>query len=169
MMDVQLILVDGAIFSLIGAVYLVGMLMIDNRMFLNEGDYPDDVLAAVPPRTPEETKKAWWLGLPYFAWSFGFPLYSGFRFVQGAGAGVRFGAVVVHIFLVLMSFWLLDLVVLDGIMFCWITPKFVVIPGTEGFAGYKDFGMHLRGHFYKGLPMLMATSIALAGIVWLII
>lgn len=168
MLNVQLILMDGAIYSVIGAVYLVGMLMIDNRMFLNKGDYPDDVLAAVPPRTPEETRKAWWLGLPWFTWSFGFPLYSGIRFVQGTGAGVQFWTVGVHIFLVMMSFWLVDLVVLDGIMFCWITPKFVVIPGTEGFAGYKDFGMHLRGHFYKGLPMLAVVSLALAGIVLLI-
>lgn len=168
MLDLQQILVDGAIFSAFGAVYLVGMLMIDNRMFLNKGDYPDDVLAAVPPRTREETKKAWFFGIPYFGWSFGFPLYSGFRFVQGGGAGIRFWEISLHIFLVMVSFWLVDLLLLDGILFCWITPKFVVIPGTEGFTGYKDFSMHLRGHFYKGIPMLAVTSIVLAGIVWLI-
>ncbi len=168
MLDIRQILIDGGIFSVVGAIYLVGMLMLDNRMFLNKGDYPDDVLAAVPARTPEETRKAWWVGLPWFAWSFGFPLYSGIQFAGHGGDAVQYWEIGLHIFLVMMCFWLVDLVVLDGILFCWITPSFVVIPGTEGFPGYKDFGMHLRGHFYKGIPMLLVTSILLAGVAWLV-
>jgi hypothetical protein len=30
-------------------------------------------------------------------------------------------------------------------MFCTITPKFLVIPGTDGMAAYKDYGYHFRG------------------------
>lgn len=166
MLDFSRILVDGLIFSVVGALYLVGMLMIDNRMFLNKGDYPDDVLAAVPPRTPAETRKAAVLGIPWFVWSFAFPLYSGYQFAYHAAGEAALWKIGVHIFLVLMSFWLVDLVVLDGIMFCWITPSFVVIPGTEGFPGYKDYSMHLRGHFLKGIPILLVTSGALAVLVW---
>lgn len=169
MLDFPKILWDGLIFSVVGSLYLVGMLLIDNRMFLNKGDYPDDVLAAVPPRTPEETRKAGILGAPWGLWIAAFPVYSAFQFVRQADGAVPYWLIGVHIFLVLMSFWLVDLVVLDGIMFCWITPRFVVIPGTEGFPGYKDYGMHLRGHFFKGIPYLLVTSLALAGLVWLIV
>jgi hypothetical protein len=65
-MDMQKILIDGTIYAVVGSVYLVVLLLIDNRMFLNKGDYPDDVLAATPPRTVEETRKALLLSLPFF-------------------------------------------------------------------------------------------------------
>ena len=55
MIDWQKILIDSLIYTIPGSIYLVILLMIDARMFLNKGDYPDDVLAAVPPRTPWAT------------------------------------------------------------------------------------------------------------------
>ena len=66
MNDWTQILQDGLVYSIVGSVYLVLLLVIDNRMFLNKGDYPDDVLAAVPPRTENETRKAKLLGIPWF-------------------------------------------------------------------------------------------------------
>jgi len=36
-------------------------------------------------------------------------------------------------------------VVLDWLIFVTIQPDFVVIPGTEGLAGYKDYGFHFLG------------------------
>lgn len=167
MLDWQKILVDSLIYTIPGSIYLVILLMVDARMFLNKGDYPDDVLAAVPPRTPEETRKAAILSIPWLLWSFLFPGYSAYTFAQAAP--VSFGVLYLHTFLVFMSFWLVDLVVLDGLMFCWITPSFVVIPGTEGFAGYKDFNMHLRGHFTKGIPYLLIAGLVVAGIVWVLL
>ena len=167
-MDWHKLLFDSLLYTIPGSVYLVLLLMIDNRMFLNKGDYPDDVLAAVPPRTREETRKAAILSIPWFLWSFAFPGYSAYTFAQAAGS-VSFGVIFLHTFLVFMAFWLVDLVVLDGLLFCLITPSFVVIPGTEGFAGYKDYGMHLRGHFTKGILYLAVSGLIVAGLVWLLL
>lgn len=168
MIDWMKLLQDGVIYSVVGSVYLVLMLVIDNRMFLNPGDYPEDVLAAVPPRTQQETRKAILLSIPWFAWAFAFPFFSTFHFAAQAKALPGFWELFVHSFLIFFSFWLVDLVILDGIMFCLITPSFVVIPGTEGFPGYKDFRMHLRGHFGKGLVYIAASGAVIAAIVWLI-
>jgi hypothetical protein len=168
MFDWHKILVDGLIYSVIGSAYLVLMLAIDNRMFLNPGDYPEDVLAAVPPRTKKETRKAMLLGIPWFIWAFAFPLYSTLGFAEQASPLPGFITLFAHAFLIFFSFWLVDLVILDGLMFCLITPSFVVIPGTEGFPGYKDFRMHLRGHFGKGLAYLAVSGAIVAAIVWLI-
>jgi hypothetical protein len=168
MLNWPMILTHGAIYSVAGSVYLVILLMIDNRMFLTKGDYPDDVLAAVPPRTKAETRKAAILSAPWFLWSLAVPVYSAFQFVAQAGTSPPFWAVSLHAFLIFFSFWLVDLVVLDMIMFAGITPKFVVIPGTEGFAGYKDIGMHLRGHFKTGLPLLIVLGLVVGGIVRLV-
>lgn len=169
MLDIQKILIDGTIYAVVGSVYLAVLLLIDNRMFLNKGDYPDDVLAAVPPRTEEETRKAFLLSLPFIAWSFGYPFYSTLTYARQAAGSVLFGELFLHAFLIFFAFWLVDLILLDGIIFCWITPSFVVIPGTEGFAGYKDFGMHLRGHFGKGLIILAGSGALVAGAVWLLV
>ena len=168
MLNWTMILTHSAIYSIVGSIYLVVLLMIDNRMFLTKGDYPDDVLAAVPPRTKEETRKATILSVPWFLWSLAVPGYSAFRFAAQAEAMPPYWAVSLHAFLIFFSFWLVDLVVLDIIMFAGITPKFVVIPGTEGFPGYKDIGMHLRGHFKTGLPLLIVLGLVAGGIVWLV-
>ena len=168
MLDWNIILVDSLIYTIPGSIYLLLMLMVDARMFLNKGDYPDDVLAAVPPRTAKETRKATILGTPWFLWSFIFPGYSAYTFAQDAGP-LPYWTVFVHTFLIFLSFWLVDLVILDGLIFCLITPSFVVIPGTEGFAGYKDFSMHLNGHFRKGIPYLMLAGLAVSGMVWLLL
>ena len=164
-----MILTHGAIYSLVGSIYLVILLMIDSRMFLTKGDYPDDVLAAVPPRTKEETRKATILSAPWFLWSIAVPVWSAFRYIAQADGTPPFWAVSLHAFLIFFSFWLVDLVVLDIIMFAGITPKFVVIPGTEGFPGYKDIGMHLRGHFKTGLPLLIVLGLVVGGIAWLFV
>jgi hypothetical protein len=166
MLDWNKILLDGLIFSVVGSIYLVLLLLYNPRLLMSEGDYPDDVLAAAPPRTKEETRLATILSTPWFLWSLGYPLYSTVGYLQQAGAGVNFGWAFAHAFLILFAFWLVDLVVLDWLMFCTITPKFLVIPGTEGFQGYKDFGMHLRGHFGKGLVILAVSGLAIAGAAW---
>ncbi len=168
MINWHMILVDGLIYALVGSAYLVILLAIDARMFLNKGDYPDDVLAAVPPRTPEETRKGTLYSIPFFLWSFAYPVFSTYNFTQQAAQAVPFWALFVHAFLIFMSFWLFDLVVLDWLMFCTITPKFIVIPGTEGFAGYKDYGMHFRGHLTKGILYLVIAGAFVAGAVALL-
>jgi hypothetical protein len=42
-------------------------------------------------------------------------------------------------FEVVFIFNLVDWLILDWLIFCVITPRFIIIPGTEGMAGYKDF------------------------------
>jgi hypothetical protein len=46
---------------------------------------------------------------------------------------------------VIFLFNLVDWLILDWLIVCTITPKFMVLPGTEGMAGYKNYGIHFRG------------------------
>ena len=59
-------------------------------------------------------------------------------------------------------FFLFDLLVLDILIFCTWTPHFLVIPGTEGMAGYKDWRMHVRAHMTTGLLVLVVAAALLA-------
>lgn len=54
-----------------------------------------------------------------------------------------------------------DLLLLDWLIFCKITPDFIVIPGTEGMETYKDFNFHIKG-FFKGIVICGFFSILLA-------
>ena len=75
-MDFGKILVDGGIISILISFILIGMLWYNPRMFLNKGDYPPDVIAAVPPKTDEERRMGIILGIPFFIVALGVPLYS---------------------------------------------------------------------------------------------
>ena len=69
----------------------------------------------------------------------------------------------IHIFVILSVFNLLDWLVLDWLIVVTIRPKFIVLPGTEGMAGYSDYAFHFRG-FLIGIPITLAGSLFLAGI-----
>jgi hypothetical protein len=59
---------------------------------------------------------------------------------------------------------LVDWLILDWLIFCTITPKFVVIPGTEGMAGYKNYAMHFKG-FLIGTVLSVVIGLVLATLV----
>lgn len=61
-----------------------------------------------------------------------------------------------------------DLLVLDWLVICYITPDLVVIAGTEGNPGYKDYKFHFYG-FLKGLVITFVLGLIISGIVKLIV
>lgn len=168
MLDYGKILLDGGILSLAFTVIAAGGMMYDARLFLNKGDYPDDVLAAVPPKTKEEQRQALILGIPFFLLMVGFPVYSALSFINATGGAVTFWLLARHVFLVLMIMFFWDLVVLDWLIFCTITPSFVVIPGSEGIAGYKDYMFHLKGHTKGFFFYILPFTLVLTVVAWLI-
>jgi len=69
-------------------------------------------------------------------------------------------------FLILMSFNLVDLLVVDWLVICWWTPRFLVFPGTEGHPAYKDYGFHARASL-RGTGLLVLVSATMAAVAWL--
>jgi hypothetical protein len=65
---------------------------------------------------------------------------------------------------VLFLFNLVDWLILDWLIICTITPSFVVLPGTEGMAGYKNYWMHFKG-FLIGTVLSMLVGLIATGIV----
>jgi len=124
-------------------------------------DYPRDVQAAVPPKSAQERRQTVYWAIPLFLLFLGFPLAAALT-AEAAGGDVltialcAFGVgVVINLF---------DLLILDWLMFCTWTPSFVVLPGTEGMAGYKDYGLHFRG-FLTGIVISAALSAISTGVV----
>jgi hypothetical protein len=127
-------------------------------------DYPRDVQAAVPPKTAAQRRQTILWALPLFLVFLGFPVAAALT-AEAAGGDVLTSALCA--FGVGMVINLFDLLILDWLLFCTWTPSFVVLPGTAGMAGYKDYGLHFRG-FLKGLVISAALGAIVAGLVYLV-
>jgi len=60
-------------------------------------------------------------------------------------------------------FNVVDLLLLDWPLVA-IAPRFIVLSGTEGSAGYKDYWFHFRG-FLVGAVLILGVSAAVAAVV----
>jgi len=127
-------------------------------------DYPRDVQAAVHPKTAQERRQTIYWAIPLFLLFLGFPVAAALT-AEATGADVL--SIALCAFGVGVVINLFDLLVLDWLMFCTWTPQFVVLPGTEGMAGYKDYGLHFRG-FLTGIVISAALSTLIAGVVYVI-
>jgi len=163
MVNLTAILRDGAILSAIASVILMASLRINPRSYLQ--DYPPAIQALVPPKTPAERRLALIVGIPFMILLIAVPLLSTLALKR---SGVTaFLPLALHAFGVVWIFNVVDWLVLDWLIFCAITPAFVVIPGSEGHPAYKDYGFHFRG-FLKGSAISAAAGLLIGGIVALV-
>ncbi|MFH2040566.1 MAG: nitroreductase [Chloroflexota bacterium] len=149
-------LIDGLLLSVISSFILILSLNINPRTFLQ--DYPKDIQSKVPPKTPNEKRLSLLLGIPFLLALIIIPFISTLRLKLQLGANSSFMALFLNAFGVTFTFNLVDWLLLDWLMFCTITPKFVVIPGTEGLPGYKDYAFHFRGFI---IGTFLSTAFAL--------
>jgi hypothetical protein len=156
-------LIGGAILSLLASAYLLGMLLINPRLLLQ--DYPQDIRAAVPPKTVQERRLSLLLGLPFLLLLVAFPLSSSLTLKSEMGSDVTFGLLLLNSFGILFFFNLVDWLILDWLIFCTITPHFLVIPGTEGMAAYKNLVVHFRG-FLIGTAFSAVGGLLISLIAW---
>ena len=162
MIDVGRILLHGAILSGVCSLLIMSAVYFNPRFA--RSDLPRDIQDATPPLTRKEKLQALAFTVPFFALCIGIPLVSALTLESPSNGDVPFLALFIHIFGVIFVFNLVDLFILDWLIYCRITPRFIVIPGTEGFAGYKDFGHQFRAHI-RGTILMVVLSLLLAGIV----
>jgi len=154
----------GLVLSLVLFALLLVVLRANPEIMLN--DYPPDVKAKWGPMT-ERTKRQRVLvaavvlvvRLAVVAWS----LQTLPAFVAG---DFPFASAFAYFAIMFGTFNILDCVVLDWGLVC-TQPRFVVLPGTDGLAGYRSYWFHFRG-FLIGVPIVLAGSALAAGIVSLI-
>ena len=158
-------ILDGLLLSIIASFIIIVSLHINPRIWLQ--DYPKDIQAKVPPKTLSEKRMSLLLGIPFLLVLMLVPFFSTLALKQHNGASSSFIALFFNAFGVAFIFNLVDWLVLDWLMFCRLTPKFLVIPGTEGMAAYKDYRFHFRG-FIIGTLLSAIGALIIAGIVYLV-
>lgn len=156
----QLGLLWGTVF---GVVFSIAMLIIGRvnaEMILN--DYPPDVRAKFGPMSEKTRKQANLASILLLA-VFGLVVVFGLGQLRKVTGELTFLNTLIVTTMIFQVWNLLDLVLLDWLLLMTLKPHFMILPGTEGMAGYSDY----RFHFRKFLNGIVFTFI-LSGIVTVI-
>jgi hypothetical protein len=151
----------GVLLSMVLGSLIWGSIYINPEIWVN--DYPPDIRAKFGPIGEKAKRQRAILGLLFFPALAGILLLAVVRLFRLTGGTPGFLPIFITVFTILMVFNLVDLLILDGLIAMVIHPKFMELPGTEGMAGYGDFGFHVRG-FLIGTVGLGALSLAIAGL-----
>jgi hypothetical protein len=165
MPNIMKLIIDGGIFSVIASFYLFVILKINPRLFLQ--DYPEDIQGAVPQKSQAERRQSILFGTPFLLLLFVGPLISTLTLKHQSGSELTFLATALHAFGIVFIFNLVDWLILDWLIFCTITPEFLIIPGTEGMEGYKDYAFHFRA-FLVGTVLSIVAGIFIAVLVMIL-
>lgn len=147
----------GFLLCAIATVCIVGSQIVNARLWLKS--YPQTIQNAVPPRTKSEKLFKLISGIPFMAALVGLPLIAAYIYKQSINPDPGFFQYFLIIFSTSFMFNLYDLVVLDWLIFCFITPSYQIIEGSEHLIKeYKNYSFHLRG-LYIGLIMGLFYSL----------
>jgi len=162
MLQLDRILLHGGVLSVLGSLILMGAVYFNPRFARH--DLPKDIRDATPPLSKAENLQALAFMIPFLALVVLIPFFSGLTLEGPAGGRASFLALFLDIFGVIFVFNLVDFLILDCLIYCTITPRFVIIPGTDGFAGYKDYAHQARAHV-RGTLLQAVLALLLAGLV----
>ncbi len=164
----QLGLLWGTVFGLVFSIAMLIIGRVNAEMILN--DYPPDIRARHGPMSEKSHKQANLASLPLLA-SLGLIV----TLALGQLRSITGELTLLNTFIVttmIFQVWnLIDLVFLDWFLLLTLKPRFMILPGTEGMAGYNDYRFHFR-KFLNGIVFTLIlggiiTAIAL-GIEWLL-
>jgi hypothetical protein len=127
-------------------------------------DYPPDIRAKHGPMSQRSKRQRLPVGIIFIALILGIVTWSLRGVGINAGGDITFVAAFIHLLVMFSVFNLLDLLVLDWLIMIKIRPGFIILPGTEGLAGYGDYGFHFRG-FLIGIVISLLVSLLAGGIV----
>lgn len=156
----------GLLLSVLVSVLLLGGIRLNVEIMLN--DYPSDVKKVYgAEKNPKTRRQRRIFSLLLLAVLFGVIGYSLVDFAHSSSEKLTFLPLFVLVLVEAFTFNLWDLLFLDWLIVM-IQPKFIVLPGTEGMAGYKDYFFHFKG-FLIGIVFSLVSALVLAGIALIIV
>jgi len=143
-LSLKRVLSDGMILNVLLSIIIYGSLCVNPAMWVH--DYTPDIQAVVGDVHVPLVQKII-VGVLFFGVTIGVVLYSNAKLRQQNGGKLSFLAAFANSALILFFFAVWDLLILDWLIFVTIQPDFIVIPGTEALAGYKDYWLHFQVGF----------------------
>ena len=154
----------GLILSAVLVALLLAVLRANPEIMLN--DYPPDVKAKWGPITKSTKRQRAFVAAIFAVVIVGVVAWSLNAVRVLAAPDVTFGVALTHFAIMFGTFNVLDCFVLDWSLVYW-QPRFAILPGTEGMAGYKSYWFHFRG-FLIGIPIVLLGSAIMAAFVSII-
>jgi hypothetical protein len=148
------IITHGIFYGVVVTGYLFLVMITMSPRVWGYQDYPDIVKKKVPAQTRKEKTLAAIVGVPWFLFVLGFPVYSTYLLKSNLGGEIPFVIAFLNVFVMFLFVTLGDLVLLDWLLISKITPKFVIIPGSAK-EDYKDFSHHYKAHARATLPITL--------------
>jgi hypothetical protein len=130
------------------------------------GDYPPDIKEKFGPMSPRAARIRPYVAVLFFIPILALPILGLYLLSTSVGT-IPFPPALVYSVTALLVFNVFDLLVLDWLLFCTIQPRRIVLPGTEGMAGYRDYRFHFIG-FLKGLGFCSVGGLVVAGVWWVV-
>ncbi|MBN2335474.1 hypothetical protein JXL21_07925 [Candidatus Bathyarchaeota archaeon] len=149
---------QGLLYSVAMVAYLLVMMRTVDPRVWGYTDYPERVKRKVPPPTEEERRRRWLFAGPYLLFFPTYPVYSLLRLRAMLGGAISFMDGFMHLLLLAGLASLGDLVILDWLIISRITPRWVVIEGSDA-ADYKDFTHHYVGHVYASVVIVAVCAV----------
>jgi hypothetical protein len=156
LLDTMRIVRDGALLSVVASTYLLVLLRFNPRIFL--GHYPKEIREIVPPKSEKERRTSIFLGLLIAA-----PFGSALLWRTATLGSHSFWDLFAYAFGVLFLFNLVDLLILDWLIVCWVKPRWVILPGTEHIAIPNPYLHHFK-EFLLGTVGLVTVGLAIAAL-----
>ncbi|MBP2623273.1 hypothetical protein [Streptococcus oricebi] len=166
MINLPILLLESLVWS--GLWMLMVALTIRYFPWAIEHDYPQDVreAAALPNPSPQQKKRTVLFATVSFGLLFLFVILS--VFLTYELKTLSFATIFLHVFIMSMTWNVVDLLVLDWLLICVCSSKFFILPKTEDCAGNKDYLHHFKG-FLKGMITMTVLSLLLTGIIFLLL
>ena len=153
------VLLDGGAINGALGVLIFASLRINAEMWVH--DYPPDIKEAFGPKSRKAQLQTAVLAPLFFGILLGGIAWSLRRLRAEHGGVLSFKDAFWHTYALFAFFWLFDLTVLDWLIFGLIQPSWVILPGTEGMAGYTDLAFHLKTSL-PALPLMAVPALIIA-------
>ena len=165
MLDWHILFYEALIFGLVLSLVLTTLTVVSGTIALDMfvEDYPPDIKQKYGPMSPRAARFRPFIAILLFITVLVVPIIGLFA-LQAEALSVPFLPAFVFSGIVLLVFNVFDLIILDWLFFCTIQPRSMVLPGTEGMAGYRDYRFHFIG-FLKGLRFSAVGGLLIA-VLW---
>jgi hypothetical protein len=144
--------------TVLGVVFSVAVLIIgrmEPEMLLHE--YPPDIRAKYGPMRASVRRRANGAGLVLLV-VLGSVVVLGLGQLRAASGELKFFETLLVSTVIFQVWNVLDLLVLDWFLLLTLRPKFMILRGTEGMAGYHDYKYHVR-KFLKGIVLTAVLAL----------
>jgi hypothetical protein len=151
----------GLILSAVMTVFILASIFYNPEIWLH--DFPPDIQEKYGPASEKSLRERRIFTIPFMLAFIGIIAAALITLPAAIGHQPNFLELFVTVFIVFMTFNLVDLLFIDWLFGIVLRPSSLVLPGTEGLAGYSDYAFHFRG-FLKGTAGGLIASAVLAAI-----